>query len=358
MTQDRQTPPPAQHEAERWFARLRAPDCSAAERAAFERWRREPEHQRAWAETERVWQRLDTGAVAADARLRALAERAWADTAVRAPQASLPAGDWPRTLAALPARPRASAARPRQYGSKLPMALAAALALFAVMFGLRYVGVGVPPVHYAAGDTQRTVTLTDGSRVQLDVGTRLAVRYSGVHRALVLEGGRAVFDVSHDARRPFTVDLGESQVTVLGTRFQAQREHDRVSVTLDSGSLRLDQHPQAGGRSERLSPGQQLSYSAEQPTAWRRRDVDAEAVTAWTRGRLVFRFTPLAEAVEEVNRYAKPRLRLAEPGLAGLQVSGNFIAGDSALAASAWTATLPLRAERQGDEIVLSRAAR
>lgn len=349
-------PPQARDEAERWFARLRAPDCSDVERAAFERWRQDPEHRRAWAETEGIWQRLNGGgAGAADARLRALAKRAWAETTpLRSEAVPSQEGDWRRALAALPARPRASARR-RGKRPRLPLALAMVLVLFAVLFGLRYVGVGTPATIYAADDTKRTVELPDGSRLQLDVGTRLAVRYSGLRRAVELENGRAVFDVAHDARRPFTVDLDQSRVTVLGTRFQVRREQDRVSVTLDSGSLRLDQRADVGRRSERLQPGQQLSYSVAEPDVWHKREVDAEAVTAWTRGRLVFRFTPLAEAVEEVNRYARPRLRLADPSLGGLQVSGNFIAGDSALAASAWTATLPLRAEPRGDEIVLSR---
>src|SRR3546814_2068180 len=48
--------------------------------------------------------------------------------------------------------------------------------------------------------------------------------------------GRAMFDVAHDASRPFVVDAGLGTVTALGTRFQVQRNEDRVSVTLLEGA--------------------------------------------------------------------------------------------------------------------------
>ena len=84
--------------------------------------------------------------------------------------------------------------------------------------------------------------------------------------------------------------------------------------------------------------------------------VDTYMATSWSRGRLVFRGTPLAEALEEVNRYSTRKLRLADPSLASLPVGGNFIAGDSELIVSAFAAALPLRSvDGGGGEILLFR---
>jgi transmembrane sensor len=78
--------------------------------------------------------------------------------------------------------------------------------------------------------------------------------------------------------------------------------------------------------------------------------------TSWSRGRLLFRGTPLAEAIEEVNRYSARKVRLADPSLADLAIGGNFIAGDSELIVSAFAAALPIRAvEGGGGEILLFR---
>ena len=90
------------------------------------------------------------------------------------------------------------------------------------------------------------------------------------------------------------------------------------------------------------------------PSSHRKQVVDPLAATSWSRGRLVFRATPLARAVEEVNRYAAKKLRIAAPSLAGLSVSGNFVAGNSELAASAFAAVLPIHVVDGGSEITLS----
>lgn len=337
-----------QEQADRWFARLLAPDCSARERETFEQWRRVPEHASAYGQRERLWRRFAEPEVAGDPRLAALRERVLARTAAGG---AAGASDWQQTLAALP--PRARPERIVRKRRAWPLAIAASICALAIALGVRFMGTGPAEAMYVSMGALREVALEDGTRVQLDVGTELAVRFDGDARAVTLRRGRALFDVAHDAQRPFTVDLGDSQVTVLGTRFQILRSPDDVSVTLDRGSLRLDGGTGAVARSERLVPGDQVGYSRQDPSTWHKRRVDSAAETAWSRGRLVFRATPLAEAVREVNRYANPKLHLADPSLSDLRVSGNFIAGDGDLVASTWAATLPLRVEKRSDEIVL-----
>ncbi len=90
-----------------------------------------------------------------------------------------------------------------------------------------------------------------------------------------------------------------------------------------------------------------------------RRTVDAQMVTSWSRGRLVFRGTPLSEALEEVNRYGDRKVRLGDPELARMPVGGNFIAGETDLIVSAFAAALPLRVVDGGaGEIILFRRYR
>jgi transmembrane sensor len=342
-----------QEQADRWFARLLAPDCSARERERFTQWKRVPEHAAAYAQRERLWERFAAPQLASDPRLLALRKRVLERTAEETTAEEMNAGNsgWEQALSTLP--PRAKLLATSRKRRVWPLAIAACACLLAVLLGLRFMHSTPMETVYASTSALREIVLEDGTRVQLDLDTRLAARFDEGSRSVVLDHGRAVFDVAHDAQRPFTVELGESRVTVLGTRFQVLRSIEDVSVTLERGSLRLDGRNEAVPRSERLAPGEQIAYSPNAPSMWRKRSVDSTAAIAWSRGRLVFRATPLAEAVREVNRYARPKLRLADPAIADLQVSGNFIAGDSGLVASTWAATLPLSAEKQGDEIVL-----
>ncbi|MFL6577460.1 MAG: FecR family protein [Povalibacter sp.] len=205
---------------------------------------------------------------------------------------------------------------------------------------------------------RRSVTLEDGSTVELDVGTRIAVRMSPGRREIDLLSGRALFEVAHDASRPFSVTAEDSRTTALGTKFQVEKASDHVVVTLAEGSVAVDggeQRATAASWQERLRPGEQLSISGT--TAQRTlQAVDPQLVTSWTHGRHVFRGTPLHEALDEVNRYATKKVRLGDPSLADLQVAGNFVAGDSEVVVDAFAAVLPLRVVEGGEhEIILFR---
>jgi len=211
----------------------------------------------------------------------------------------------------------------------------------------------VAVVYDTAADQRRRVELADGSTAELDVGTSIKVRMGGSRREIVLIAGRAMFDVAHDAARPFTVVAGGSRTTALGTRFQVQSERSRVIVTLAEGSVAVEDEGRSRWR-ERLHPGEQLQFDPA-TAAVEKHTVDVQLTTSWLRGRHVFRNTPLVEAVEEVNRYAKAKIRLGDASLAGLPVGGSFIAGDSRLVVEALTAVLPVRAADSGDEIILFR---
>lgn len=346
-------------QAHQWFARLLAQDCTAQERAAFAHWQGVPDHAAAFARCEQLWTHFGSQEAAVDQRLLALRQRVLMRTSATASEGeggnpsekAAVAADWGRVLAALPPKPRAKRANvPRR---AWPWAMAACVCLLGMAGAARFINIRPPELLYATTSALREITLEDGSRLQLDVGTELSTRFDGKERSVTLRRGRALFDVAHDPGRPFTVELGQSRITVLGTRFQALRSPDDVNVVLDRGSLRLDGGTGAAVRSEHLVPGDQVGYSNKAPTVWRKRGVDSAAAMAWSRGRMVFRGASLADAVQEVNRYATPKLRIGDVSLAQLKISGNFIAGDSDLVASTWAATMPLRAEKQGEEIVL-----
>ncbi len=326
--------------AARWVARIGAPDCPQSVRDEFDRWRREdPRHAEAADEVSATMAAIDRLADT-DVRLQALAAEALLDDDTGRSKSSPNSRAWRVPAAAL--------------------ALAASVAFVAFFTGLNPRAVAPAPSHtesYANSTNQESsFTLGDGTVVHLDADTRITVRMSrDARRIELLGGGRALFEVAHDASRPFTVTAGVTHTTALGTRFQVERDGERIRVTLAQGSVAI-----AGGQSaapwhERLVPGQQLEVESA-PALPRLRQIDPLTATSWTRGRLMFRSTPLAEAIAEVNRYGAKKLYLGDPALAEMPVSGNFIAGDSEMIASAFAAVLPLRMiDDGGSEILLFR---
>jgi transmembrane sensor len=331
-------------EAARRCARLHAIDCTQAERDDTAQWQAEsPEHRRACELAERVF--AGASALAQDERLGQKL-RALADAAYAAPAIS------PATHA----RPARSARRWRLAAS---LAAGFVIAVLAVRYSAPRLADSPELVTYEfTGNERRAVKLADGSTVELDVNTRVAIRMSPERRQVELISGRAFFEVAHDAGRPFSVTASGARTTALGTKFQVKRDDANVEVILAQGSVAIDRgERESTGEawSERLSPGEQIDID----TATQRRErrtVDVNAAMSWTRGRHIFRGTPLHTAIDEVNRYADRKIRLGDASLANLPVAGNFVVGDSEVIVDAFAAVLPLRVVNGDRDIILLRS--
>ena len=348
--------------AARWYARLRAPDCTVQERADFEAWRAsDPRNAAAYAAAERMNDALAKLAMA-DPRLKGMVDQAASagatlpDDEAEEPPAGKPR---PLTISAAPARamrPR-RIGRPRAYAASILVAVVSVLALFALgepdlaatVDGYRYAHAN-PIVRYGSGATRRAVTLDDGTRVYLDVASIIEVRFDATRRDVTLVQGRALFDAAHDSTRPFVVTVGTDRVTALGTVFQVDREPSEVVVTLAQGSVTVTS--QEGDGSVQLAPGEELRSSAGS-TRWSKRSVDAQSATSWSLGKHIFREQRLGDAVREINRYADKRVRLADPRLDKLVVSGEFSTGDSESIVDALAVALPVRVVTTRTELVL-----
>jgi len=171
---------------------------------------------------------------------------------------------------------------------------------------------------------QRVVQLADGSSVSLDTDSRIHVRFENGERRIDLDQGQALFDVAHDAGRPFVVHAAGTRITAVGTVFDVRRTGPRVDVTLVSGVVDVVAADVAAPP-RRMAAGQKTQVSARGVTT---RDVNTAAETSWTTGRLIFTDVPLEEAVSEVNRYLTAKIEIDDPAIRAVAVNGVFRTGD------------------------------
>jgi transmembrane sensor len=252
--------------------------------------------------------------------------------------------------------------------SRWPAAIGVAAALLlAVGGGALYLGVGsLLPVSAPAATTREIATakgqraeirLGDGSRVILGVESRLRfpAEFGEKSRDLYLEG-TALFDVVHDESRPFLVRTANAVTEDLGTRFviTAYPESQATQVVVAEGSVALE--PSRTTRTSRvvLTPGR-LGRLGKADSVAAVRTVDPSLYTAWTRGELVFRNTPLSEVVAELRRWYDADVRLGDPGLANLPLTASFAVESLQEAMTVVTTVAPVRAVRQGRTVTLHR---
>ncbi len=150
---------------------------------------------------------------------------------------------------------------------------------------------------------RRSVTLPDGTVVTLNANSTLTTTsWTDTRREVKLEG-EAFFRVSKktyaDQPVKFVVRAGQVAVEVLGTRFNVSTRHQRVTVALEEGGIRLmvldPQQPEADEmRTLDLVPGDRVELTNQQLITLSR-SAKPDDFAAWTAGELVFDDTPLSE---------------------------------------------------------------
>ena len=203
-----------------------------------------------------------------------------------------------------------------------------------------------------AGET-RSVRLADGSLVKLAGASALAVDITSEYRRLRLLQGEAWFQVFPDPTRPFQVKAGGGTVTALGTAFDIRHTLRDIQVTVTEHTVALDlENADAESPPLTLTTGQQIRYSKLRPIG-AIRSVDINAATAWRRGSLVFENLPLAEVVEELNRYHTGQILVAGSALGQRRVNGVFSTDDPLTALSTLENALHLHSTRLGDYLIV-----
>lgn len=316
-----------------WLARLLSPDCKESEQLDFERWCAESEeHQKAYV---------------AVASLHTLASDLADDPAIRNATRAAHHG----------ARHRRQTHSFRRRG--FLQAASAAVVMLAVGVGAWWLqGSWTQHQHHStAVGEQRTLNLADGTRMHLDTETSIDVRFDRSSREVVLDSGRVEIEVAADSSRPFSVRSGRGIVRDIGTVFQVSRFGDEVGVALISGAVAVELTAPVtdGVREQMLSPGEQLHFGP-QGGLGRVERVEVDSLRSWTNGTLVFKERRLDDLLAEMNRYSKTQIRVEDPALGGILVSGVFRVGDqpSLLQALKQGWSINARQNPSGD-VVLSR---
>jgi transmembrane sensor len=249
--------------------------------------------------------------------LRALAElTAAADEATRVGP--------PPPIAELVRRAAAgSAARvapPRRISHKLAIAAtiglaAGALLVAGILTRSNESWSGFTPDQVVTGANETTtVTFPDGTVVRLAPDSRLRVT-PGRSRDVTLEG-RAFFDVAKVGRR-FRVRTPAGDAVVLGTRFEVQATERTAQVLVLEGRVALGD----GGERVEVAAGE-VSRLVQGTASRPERVPDASARVSWIGRLLVFRGTPVAQALQEIERQYGASIELRDSALGRTTITG------------------------------------
>ena len=229
----------------------------------------------------------------------------------------------------------------RRHSGKL-VAVAASLATVATLvFHLHGGGDDAREVATGLGE-QRSVLLDDGSIVHLNTLSNLRIDFGSGRRGVELVAGEALFAVVRDAHRPFAVRVGAAEIEVTGTRFNVRRREGLDVVTVVEGVVEagpvnrnVATDPGSpvglGGRTGvepvEVAAGHQVEFD-HSGRAGPVTKVRTDQAIAWTERRLVFDGDTLDTIAHEFNRYNARKLRVLDPEVGSLRLSGVFASND------------------------------
>ncbi|SEG79114.1 FecR family protein [Bosea lathyri] len=298
-------------EAAGWVARLQSRDATDSDRHDFQNWlARDPAHRTAYDELRQLWGELREVPLGSE-RFKAKTRRV-------------------------------------ALGNLLTL-----IVVFGLSFALYRLGLidRFRADHYTVVGEVRSVALDDGTRVDLNTDSAIAVFYSAGERRIELLRGEAFFDVAKNPARPFIVAEGSWRATALGTRYGVRAAGpSEGDVRVEEGRVEVSN----GGDRVVLGAGEAVSLSGAKRLSVTQTDVANE--TAWRSGKLVFSGRPLREVLTALERYRLGRIVVLDEGAANQTVSGIFDLRDTDQALDVLESSLPLSVHRLSSMIVVVRS--
>ncbi len=314
-------PDPLVEEAIDWLLRLKDDPCDAEVSRQFDAWRTcSPAHARAWEKADKVWRLMG--------EVPPVHVQVWAGPeASTAPQTPVSTAHPRRPSSTREvARTGREGMRPtRSWQKRLAGGCAiAALGLFALVAGPDLL-VRLEADHMTRTGESRVVQLDDGSTITLGAHSAIAAHMEGPVRRITLLSGEALFDVAHDANRPFEVDAGGVAVRVLGTVFDVRLSTTGTMVELARGAVSVTSD--AGSADTRLTPGETAMVDPR-TGAVEMGQISPQDIATWREGRLFVNDAPIGAVVEQIQRYHPAWIRVMDSGLATERVTGLYDLSD------------------------------
>lgn len=175
--------------------------------------------------------------------------------------------------------------------------------------------------------TRQSVTLSDGTVVQLNSGSKLTfpAKFSGAKREVFLNG-EGYFEVAKDAGKPFIVSTELMNVKVLGTHFNVNAyENDKTtSAVLVEGSIEVYNNNLFNKDLCQIKPGEGCFFAENSP-GFKIQNVEVKEHISWKDGYFQFKDKPFANLIKKVEQYYHKTIAFGDNELAHRALSGKLV---------------------------------
>lgn len=218
----------------------------------------------------------------------------------------------------------------------------------------------------------KSVNLSDGSVITLNTATQILVDFNSQTRRIIMERGEAFYEVAADAERPFTVELGERSVSVLGTAFNLKREPEQFTLAVMEGMVSVHRKSEmvseaapafdttneqviiSAEHQRRVTAGTVVEFDnqSRQYKAYYESDIDQ--FQSWRSGLISFNNVPLYKVVDELNRYTGKKIFIEDPSIRELMVRATVRVNRVDVALVGLENSLPIKVVSGFDKVIIT----
>lgn len=248
------------------------------------------------------------------------------------------------------------------------LSLTAALAMGLLMDNSS--GISGNGIYETRTGEQNSITLVDGSVIQLNTGSRIHVNFVDNQRTVSLMAGEVHFEVAKDTTRPFIVKAREGLVRAVGTAFTVRLQPQALKVVVAEGKVALatslDKPNSDNNTAETVKRAVDRGYLVEGQTVdfvpeadkglgneiQQLKQDDLDQQLAWRRGMLLFAGEPLSEVIAEVNRYTSIDIKIIDAQIADIRIGGHFKVDETDAMLQALEMSFGIQVTRPSDNTV------
>jgi ferric-dicitrate binding protein FerR (iron transport regulator) len=167
----------------------------------------------------------------------------------------------------------------------------------------------------------REINLSDGTHLLLNSGSSIRFPESFKEERKISLRGEAFFSVAKN-KRPFIILTDNATITVLGTKFNVRSRDGKTQVYVKDGKVNLSQQnlDNSGVVLTRGELSSVIKNGIPAPPV----KADPDPQLGWMEGKLVFNHTPLAEIIEDIERFYDVEIFLQGSTLNSYSMTGSF----------------------------------
>jgi transmembrane sensor len=207
-----------------------------------------------------------------------------------------------------------------------------------------------------ADHSGQLVTLPDNSVVTLNKEASITYprEFSDGNRTVIMKG-EAFFEVTRDESKPFIVNLGLSNVEVLGTSFNinAEENNDKIEVVVNTGKVRFE--TTTGDESVILTKGEKGTLMKNMNMISKVDNNDINFM-AWKTRKIVFNDVDLDLVIQTVNKLYDSHISFSTDVGKNCKVTVSFDNQSIEAILSVLELTLDLEYKKTGDNIEVVKA--